>query len=347
MTHYSKHLIQRGSKIKSALAQLNELAADAILFVVDTDNHLLGSMTDGDVRRGFLRGLTFDNAVEEFIQPNPKFFVKGEYSISQVIDYRKKGFRIVPVVDKDKRVVNVINFRFLKSYLPLHAIVMAGGRGERLKPLTDTVPKPLLPVGGKPIIEHNIDRLVSYGIENFTISVRYRGKQIEDFLKDGSSKNVHIDYVWEEEPLGTIGAVRTIKNLNHETILLTNSDLLTSIDYEDFYFDFLRSEAALSVATIPYLVKVPYAVLETDENSVLSFKEKPTYTYYSNAGIYLIKREALEMIPEGFFNATDFMEMLLAKGMKINSYPVRSYWLDIGNPEDYAKAQHDINHISF
>jgi dTDP-glucose pyrophosphorylase len=347
MTHYSKHLIQQGNKIKSALAQLNDLAADAILFVVDADHRLLGSMTDGDVRRGFLRGLSFDNAVEDFIQANPKYIVKGEYSISQVIEYRKKNFRIVPVVDKDKRVVNVINFRFFKSYLPLHAIVMAGGRGERLKPLTDEVPKPLLPVGNKPIIEHNIDRLASYGIENFTISLRYRGKQIEDFLKDGSHKSIDIDYVWEEEPLGTIGAVRTVENLKHETILLTNSDLLTSIDYEDFYVDFLQSDAVLSVATIPYEVKIPYAVLETTDNSVLSFKEKPTYTYYSNAGIYLIRRESLKMIPKGFFNATDFMEMLLAKGMKINSYPMRSYWLDIGNPEDYAKAKHDINHINF
>ncbi len=346
MRSYNNHLIKRGSAIKQAMAQLNELAADAILFVVDDNNKLLGSMTDGDVRRGFLRGLSFENKVEEFIQANPRYLVKDKYDLQQVIDYRKNNFRIIPILDAGGHVVNVINFRFLKSYLPLHAIVMAGGRGERLKPLTDTVPKPLLPVGGKPIIEHNIDRLASYGIEDFSISVRYRGKQIEDYLKDGSQKNIRIEYVHEEEPLGTMGAVRDV-NCLHPDILLTNSDLLTNLDYEDFYFDFLQSGASMSVATIPYSVKIPYAVLETSNNHVLSFKEKPTYTYYSNAGIYLIKREVLKMIPAGFFNATDFMEMLLQKALKVNSYPVRHYWLDIGNPEDYAKAQNDINHITF
>lgn len=348
MAEYKKHLIREGSFIKEALAQLNDLAADAILFVVNENIQLVGSLTDGDVRRGFLKGLTFNHKVEEFTQANPKFLRRGNYSIEEVIKYRKSGFRIIPVVDKDNRVVNVINFRFFKSYLPIDAVIMAGGRGERLKPLTDTVPKPLLTVGEKPIIEHNLDRLASFGIDDFWISVRYLGNLIQEYFKDGQAKGITIDYVWEEDPLGTIGAVSTIDSFQHDYVLVTNSDLLTNIDYEDFFLDFLKSDAVLSVVTIPYSVNIPYAVLETSNGHVVSFKEKPTYTYYSNGGIYLIKREALNMLPKNsFYNATDLMELLISKGMKVNSYPLRGYWLDIGKPEDYKKAQEDIQHILF
>lgn len=348
MIDYKRHLIKEGSFIKIALAQLNELAADAILFVVDIEGVLLGSLTDGDVRRGFLKGLNFENKVEEFTQSNPKFLRRGNYSIEEVIEYRKNSFRIIPVIDKDYKVVNVINFRFFKSYLPVDAVIMAGGRGERLKPLTDTLPKPLLRIGEKPIIEHNLDRLVSYGIDDFWVCVRYLGNLIEDHLKDGSEKGIVIDYVWEDTPLGTIGAVTKIESFQHDYVLLINSDLLTNIDYEDFFLDFLKNDAALSVVTIPYTVNIPYAVLETSNGHVMSFKEKPTYTYYSNGGIYLIKKEVLAMLPKNsFYNATDLMELLLSKGMKVNSYPLRGYWLDIGKPEDYKKAQEDIHHIKF
>jgi dTDP-glucose pyrophosphorylase len=345
---FKKHLTVKGSSIKEALAKLNELAADAILFVTGDDGRLLGSLTDGDVRRGFLRGLSLEHKVEDFIQPNPRFIRKGSYSIEQVIEYRKKSFKVIPVIDKEDNIVNVINFRFFKSYLPIDAVIMAGGRGERLKPLTDTTPKPLLKIGDKPIIEHNIDRLTTYGIDDFWISIRYLGNQIEDYFKDGRNKGVAIDYIWEEEPLGTIGAVSTIDSFQHDYVLISNSDLLTNLDYEDFFLDFIQSEAALSVVTIPYSVNIPYAVLETSNGHVLSFKEKPTYTYYSNGGIYLVKREILEMLPKnGFFNATDLMELLISKNLKVNSYPLRGYWLDIGKPEDYKKAQEDIQHIRF
>jgi NDP-sugar pyrophosphorylase family protein len=192
-----------------------------------------------------------------------------------------------------KKVVNVINFRLIKSYLPVDAIVMAGGRGERLKPLTDTTPKPMLKVGNHPILEHNLNRLISYGIDDFWITIKYLGNQIKEYFGNGDSKGVKINYVEEELPLGTIGAAKQAKGLEHETILLTNSDILTDINYEDFYLNFIQSGADFSVATIPYNVNVPYAVLETSNNHVVSFKEKPTYTYYSNGGIYLMKKGSL------------------------------------------------------
>ncbi len=348
MNTYRKHLLLKGSTIREALKRLDFLAKDAIIFIVDQKNNLVGSLTDGDVRRGLLRGYSIDNLVDEIIQPNPKFILKGERNINQVIEYREKNYRVIPVLDRENHIVNVINFRELKSYLPVDAVIMAGGRGERLRPLTDTVPKPLLKVGDKPILEHNLNRLRLFGIDDFWITLRYRGKQIEDYFGNGLEKNISIQYIYEEEPLGTIGAVSKIKNFTHDFILVTNSDLLTNIDYEHLFLDFFNNDADFSVVTIPYSVDIPYAILETNNKHVLNLREKPTYTYYSNGGIYLMKREVLKCLPfEKHFNATDLMETLIKEGNKVISYPLAGYWLDIGRHEDYEKAQKDITTTNF
>ncbi|WP_339710962.1 nucleotidyltransferase family protein [uncultured Kriegella sp.] len=348
MRNFRDHLILTGSSIKNALFKLNELAKDAILFVADDEGKLVGSLTDGDVRRGLLKGIMIDNVVEDIIQKNPRYIRKEEGDIQKIIEYREGNFRILPVVDKNHKIVNVINFREMRSYLPIDAVIMAGGRGERLRPLTDSTPKPLLKIGEKPIIEHNVDRLVAFGIDDFWISVRYLGEQIEAYFKDGSEKNIKTKYLYETKPLGTIGAIANEKEFLHDYILVTNSDILTNLNYEDFFLSFVESEADLSVVTIPYEVNVPYAVLETTNKHVVSFKEKPTYTYYSNGGIYLMKRKILELIPQNqFFNATDLMEKLIGEGYKVHSYPLRGYWLDIGKHEDFERAQEDIKHIKF
>ena len=225
---------------------------------------------------------------------------------------------------------------------------MAGGRGKRLLPLTEKTPKPMLKVGDKPIIEHNIDYLICFGIKNFWISINYLGEQITDYFGIGKLKNVNINYVNENKPLGTIGAVSEIVNFTKKYILVTNSDLLTNINYEDFFVEFLRSDADICVATIPYSINIPYAVLEMDDTKILDFNEKPTYEYYINSGIYLIKKEVIELIPRGvFYNATDLIAKSIEKGLKIHSYVTRNYWLDIGKTEDYQKAQGDIRELKF
>ncbi len=327
---------------------LDTLSSDAILFVVDDSDMLIGSLTDGDVRRGLMKGLGTSNLVDEIIQLNPRYIDKNNYSIEQIIQYRKDSFKVIPVTDSLRKVINVINFSYVRSYLPVDTVIMAGGRGTRLKPLTDKIPKPLLVVGNKPIMEHNLDRLRKFGVDDFWISVHYRGEQIEDYFGNGADKQVNIEYVWENKPMGTIGAVSLIDNFKHEYLLVTNSDLLTNMDYEDFFLNFIESDADMAVATIPYSVDVPYAVMETSNNHVISFREKPTYTYYSNAGIYLIKKELLKMIPKDlFYNSTDLMQEVIEKGLKLVSYPLRSYWLDIGKHEDFQKANSDINHLEF
>lgn len=348
MRIYKDHLILSGTKIKEALLQLNVLSLDAILFVVDTNDKLIGALTDGDVRRGLIKGFTIDSYIDEIIQKNPRYITKGENNLEKIIEYREGDFRIVPVVDEDHKIVNVINFRKIRSYLPIDAVIMAGGRGQRLQPLTDTIPKPLLKVGDKAIMEHNLDRLALFGIDDFWVSVKYLGEQIEKYFGKGKEKNIKIEYVWESEPLGTIGAVSQIENFEHDYILVTNSDLLTNIDYEQFFLEFIKQDADLAVLTIPYQVNIPYAVLETNNGTVKSFKEKPTYTYYSNGGIYLIKKEMLKYIPQDtFFNATDLMEELIKNNLKVISFPFSGYWLDVGKHEDFEKAHIDINNIKF
>ena len=348
MRNYKEHLLLTKSTIKQALVRLDKLAGDAILFVVDKDDKLIGSLTDGDVRRGLLKGITIEDEGNQIIQENPKFIKKGEENIQKIIDYRESNFKILPVLNKKDKVVNVINFRQVRSYLPIDAVIMAGGKGTRLRPLTENTPKPLLKVGEKPIMEHNLDRLALYGIDDFWVSVKYLGEQIENYFGNGDSKNTKIDYIWEDEPLGTIGAVSKIKNFEHDYVLVTNSDILTNLDYEGFFLDFIEQNADLSVVTIPYQVNIPYAVLETSNGYVMSFKEKPTYTYYSNGGIYLMKRSVLKHLPNNtFFNATDLMEKLIEEGSRVVSYPLAGYWLDVGKHEDFEKAQRDIKKIKF
>jgi dTDP-glucose pyrophosphorylase len=346
MSNYRRHLIISGSLIKQALVQLDELSKDAILFVVDNNQKLIGSLTDGDIRRGLIKGISIENKIDDIIQENPRVIKKGDSDIGKVIEFRDNHYRIIPIVDIEDKVINVINFRQLRSYLPLDAVIMAGGKGQRLLPLTESTPKPLLFVGDKPIIERNIDRLALYGIHDFWISINYLGDQVQSYFDDGSNKNISIKYVKEDKPLGTIGAVSLISDFKHDYVLITNSDILTNIDYEHFFLDFINAKADMAIVTIPYNVNIPYAVLETNEGQVLSFKEKPTFTYYSNGGIYLVKRQLLEYLPlNEFYNATDLISKLINLKMKVYSYPLTEYWLDIGNHDDFKKAQEDIKHI--
>ncbi|MCC5915630.1 MAG: nucleotidyltransferase family protein [Balneolaceae bacterium] len=347
MRKYNEHLIESGTTIKDSLIVLDKLAKDAIAFIVDDKNKLLGSLTDGNVRRGLINGAELNQAVDTIIHPNPRFIRKGNHDIEKIIQYREKDFKIIPILDEQDRVVNILNFHNTKSYLPVDVVIMAGGKGTRLRPLTEKIPKPLLKVGDKPIIEHNISRLSFFGMEDYWISVNYLADQIETYFGNGADRNLSIEYVHEHKPLGTAGAVSMIENFNHDYVLLTNSDILTDLDYEDLFLNFIKEDADFAVVTIPYKVNVPYAVLETTNGHVMSFKEKPTYTYYSNGGIYMMKRKVIDRIPRNhFYDTTDLMKNLIEDELNVISYPHSGYWLDIGKPEDYEKAQQDIKKLN-
>lgn len=347
MNIVEKHIINYGLSVRDALIKLDVIAPSSILFVVDEERKLLGSLTDGDLRRGFIKGLGFENKLLDFVQPSPIFINKKKHDLSQLEKYRKDLLKIIPILNDDLIIVDILDFSLRKTLIPADAVLMAGGEGKRLRPLTETTPKPLLKVGDKPIIEYNIDRLINFGIKTINLSINYLGEQLVDYFGDGSNKEIDIKYVKEDKPLGTIGSILLVDNFHNDDIIVMNSDLLTNIDFADFFKMYKETDADMAVAATSYHVDVPYAVLEVgDGTEVKSLKEKPRYTYYSNAGIYIIKKELLKMIPENqFYDITDLMERVLEMNLKLITYPINGYWLDVGKHEDFKKAQEDIKHI--
>jgi dTDP-glucose pyrophosphorylase len=342
----ARHLIHEQTGVREALSRLDSLPGDSVLFVVDDSNRLISSLTDGDIRRGLIRGLDMSTPLREYTQPGVRFLKHDDKLVDKLRELREQNYRIIPIVDNEQRILDIVNFRLQRSYLPMEAIIMAGGLGSRLRPLTNDTPKPLLEVGGRAILEHNIRRLASYGVKKVTISVRYLGQQIVDHFGDGSSFNMDISYLWEDEPRGTIGAVSELEDFSTERVLIMNSDLLTTVNLEEMYAETVEKSADMMVATVPYEVKIPYGVLETEGDLITALREKPTYTYYSNAGIYIVGADHLRGIPKtGPYTAPDLMEKLYTGSHRVAHFPIIDYWLDIGKPEDFEKAQRDIEHL--
>ena len=340
-------MINNKQKIKDALVSLNNLNGDKILFIVNSQNKIIGSLTDGDIRRGFINGFKLEDFVGCISNKNPLTINKNEYKLEDIKKIMLQKIKTLPVVENNE-IINIIDLSILKSYLPIDVVIMAGGKGSRLKPLTNNIPKPLLKVADKAIIDHVIERLTLFGIDDFWISVNYLKEQIINYLGSGKNKHLNFNFVSEDSEMGTIGSVSTIQNFKHEYVIIMNSDVLTNLDYEDFLNDFINQNAEMSVVTIPYRVNIPYGIIESKKRLINNLVEKPTYTYYSNAGIYLLKKEVLKNIPlNTFFNATDLIELLIKNNNKVISYPFSGYWLDIGKPSDYEKSQKDIYKIDF
>lgn len=225
---------------------------------------------------------------------------------------------------------------------------MAGGRGKRLSPLTDKLPKPLLKVGKRPIVEYSIYRLQKAGVRNFTFCLNYLGEMIQRHFGDGSEWNAEFSYIYEHAPLGTIGGAALKTGFVYDDLLVINGDLLTTINFEKFYQFYLDEDADLAVATIPYRVNLAYGILEMDENNeVQSIREKPNYTYHINTGIYFVRREMIKLIPHGKrFDAIDLIDVAMKKGFKVSSFPLLDYWIDIGQMDDFEKAQEDVQFLN-
>jgi dTDP-glucose pyrophosphorylase len=345
MRDFIPYTIHKDANCLEALNKLNEEESNQTLFVVDDNNRLIGTLTDGDIRRGFITGLDLKSPVYFFA--HKKFtFINGTIKVSDIKKIKQEGKKVLPKLNSLGQIEKVYNLANLNSILPVHAVIMAGGRGERLRPLTDNIPKPMLPLGSKPILEHNIDRLISFGIETITIAVRYLAEQIIDYFGDGSTKGVNIDYIKEDTPLGTIGALSLIKEIKQESVLVLNSDIFSNINFEDLFLVFENGNADMAVASIPYSVDIPYAIMELEGNRIRSFKEKPKNTYYANAGIYLIKKQSVNIIPRGsLFNATDLMNSIISNNGRLIHSPITGYWIDIGKHDDYNKAKEIIKHL--
>ena len=342
----SKYIIKDDTSILDALYLLDKLPSDALtLFVVNSDNVLLGTMTDGDVRRALISGYVLEDVVSKMMKVSYRYISDEANSLVQIQQFRKERITLIPLLDKDKKIISIYNLNRKRSLLPIDAVLMAGGRGERLRPLTEKTPKPLLKVGSKSIIDYNVESLISFGLEYINVTVNYLHEQIEKHFEE-KINGVSVSCVKEPKFLGTIGSIKLVETFHNDTILVMNSDLFTNINYEDFYLHFKLHDADISVAAVPYGVSVPYGIFELDGRDIKGVKEKPTYNYYANAGIYLIKKEILNLIPnDTFFNATDFIELLIANNKKVVRFPVTGYWIDIGQHTDYEKAKEIVKHL--
>ncbi len=343
----SNHLISQSETLLDALKLLNSFRQEPlVLFVLDEQNRMVGTLTDGDSRRALIAGASVNDILEKVMHSNFNY-MKAE-AIGDVKEIKRQKIlkmKLVPVLDKDMHIVDIINLEKYVTRLPVDAVLMAGGKGERLRPLTEKTPKPLLPVGDKAIIDHNVDRLINYGVQHISVTVNYLKEQIETHFQEPHN-GVQIQTIREPKYLGTIGSIKFIDTFYNDTILVMNSDLFTNIDYEDFFMHFMQHEAEMSVAAIPYNVSIPYGILDLEGRNIHGLLEKPKYTYYANAGIYLIKRRALAEIPDDtFFNATDLVEKLISEGKTVIRYPLNGTWIDIGNPQEYQKAQDLVKHL--
>lgn len=341
------HVISQEKSLLDALARINTLAPEPlVLFVVDSRNRMVGTLTDGDSRRALIAGASVNDKTESIMHRGFNYMrVDDIKNVKEIRRQKDLRMTLVPILDSEMHIVDIINLEKFKTRLPVDAVMMAGGKGERLRPLTEKTPKPLLPVGDKAIIDHNVDRLISYGVTHISVTVNYLKEQIEDHYREPRN-GVQVQTVREPKYLGTIGSVRYVPDFYNDTVLLMNSDVFTNIDYEDFFLHFQLHDAEMSLAAIPYNVSIPYGILDLDGRNIQGLLEKPKYTYYANAGIYLIKRRALDEIPEDtFFNATDLVEKLIGEGKKVIRYPLNGTWIDIGNPQEYQKAKDLVKHL--
>jgi dTDP-glucose pyrophosphorylase len=343
----SNHIISQDITLLEALSRINSLAPDPlVLFVVDDEQRMVGTLTDGDSRRALIAGASVNDKAQSVMLRNFRYMTTANATdVMEIRHQKEKKMKLVPILDEEHHIVDIINLEKFKTRLPVDAVMMAGGKGERLRPLTEKTPKPLLPVGDKAIIDHNVDRLINYGINHISVTVNYLKEQIEEHYREPRN-GVQIQTVREPKFLGTIGSIRFVPLFYNDTVLLMNSDVFTNIDYEDFFLHFQQHDAEMSVAAIPYNVSIPYGILDLDGRNVQGLLEKPKYNYYANAGIYLIKRQALDEIPDDtFFNATDLVEKLIAEGKKVIRYPLNGTWIDIGNPQEYQKAKDLVRHL--
>ena len=345
----NKYIIHQNQTLLEALNQINDLkAGPLVLFAVDDDKKMVGTLTDGDSRRALIAGASVSDPISKVINRNFQSLTDGlDYDVRHLKQQKQKKMHLIPILDKGQHIIDIINLERYKTKLPIDAVIMAGGKGERLRPLTEKTPKPLLKVGDKCIIDYNVDNLINCGVEHISVTVNYLKEQLEEHYERPRC-GIKIQTIREPNFLGTIGGLQFVPQFYHDTVLLMNSDLFTNIDFEDFYLHFEEHQADMSAVAIPYSISVPYGIFSIDDKrEIQGILEKPTYNYYANAGIYLIRREMLvKFIPkDAFFNATDFMEKLIAEGRKVIRFPLSGYWIDIGNKQEYQKAQDLVKHL--
>lgn len=338
------HIIDINASILRALEQLNSLTDGVMtLIAIDSVGKVRGTLTDGDIRRALLNGATMSDTVEMAAHRNFSS-VGPDTPVDRIKDARMKGIRLLPVIDAEGRLMRMLDLTKVETILPLSAILMAGGKGERLRPMTLSTPKPLLKIDGMPIIDYNVRNLARAGITDVTVTTRYLADQIIDHFSKPVF-GIDVKCVIEETPLGTIGAASLIDRQEEGDTLVMNSDLLTTLSLEEMFLLHKAEKADVTIAAIPYSVSVPYAILATRGRDVLSLDEKPTYSYYANAGIYIFSNRLLNSIPPATpTDAPELIEKAIADKGKVVFYPIDGTWIDIGSPADFRHAEELMRH---
>jgi dTDP-glucose pyrophosphorylase/CBS domain-containing protein len=338
------------SSIRQAIARIDRNERGIVL-VVDGEHRLLGTVTDGDVRRAMLANVDLDGPVSGLLarKVNPRYTrpITAPMHTPKPELLRLMHEHVVhqiPLVDAANRVVSLVTMDDLlpEPTLPLQAVVMAGGFGSRLAPLTDHTPKPMLEVGGRPLMERIIEQLQQAGICQVSVTTHYRPEVIKQHFGNGAALGVDLTYVEETSPMGTAGALSLIEAAR-EPLLVINGDILTEVNFRALLAYHQEHQAEMTVGVRRYDIQVPYGVIESDGAHVRGVQEKPQLSFFVNAGIYLLDPGARRFIPPGqFFNMTDLIQALIQAQRPVVSFPIREYWLDIGQHADYSRAQADL-----
>ncbi|WP_075167657.1 nucleotidyltransferase family protein [Acinetobacter indicus] len=342
-------ILHKNDSILKAL-ELLDLYALRIVLVVDDHNQLIGSITDGDIRRGLLKGQDVHAAVETIMHTNPYSIEEGSLNNRQIFEImREKSYLALPVI-KNNQLVNIITLDDLirKKRKENPVFIMAGGFGTRLRPLTDTCPKPMLPVGGKPLLETIISSFKNQGFYKFYISTHYLPEVINEHFGNGEKFDVQIQYVHETDPLGTGGALSLLPASDIKLpFIVINGDVLTNMNFEKLLDFHEKREAIATMCVREFQYQIPYGVVNSEDNVIESMTEKPSYFFDINTGIYVISPELLAQVEAQFIGMPTILEQQMEKKNKVLSYPLHEYWLDIGHMEDYNRAQKDIINLDF
>ena len=328
------------SSIKEAL-EIIDKAAMQIALVVDADDKFIGTLTDGDIRRGLLRGLDLNSDIESVVFKEP--------SIAKISDTKEEILKIalarklhqIPIINESGKIVGLQEIEELikPKQKPNSVILMVGGLGSRLRPLTENTPKPMLKVGDKPILETIVGKFAEYGYVNIIMCVNYKSHIIKDYFGDGSKFGVNIEYILEEQRMGTAGALSLLKERPNEPFFVMNGDLLTNVNFEHLHDFHISNDSFGTMCVREYDFQVPYGVINVDGSKILSVEEKPVHSFFVNAGIYMLSPEVLDFIPQNkFYDMPTLFEKLLSENKNTTSFPLREYWIDIGRMEEYKKA---------
>ena len=328
------------STIINALSAINS-GSVKIALVVDSDNKLLGTLSDGDIRRALLGKKTLNETIENVYFKNPTTANKGSSKEDLLHLCLINGIAQVPVVDEDRKVIDlfIIDDGLQKKQHENHVVLMVGGLGTRLRPLTENTPKPMLKVGGKPILETIVKRFVEDGFTNITMCLGYKSNVIQDYFRDGSGFGANIDYIVEEKRMGTAGALTLLEKRLDNPFFVMNGDLLTDINFEKMLDFHVEHNSKATMCVREYDIEVPYGVVNVANENITSIIEKPIHSFFVNSGIYLLEPDCIDLIPDNkFYDMPTLFEELIAAKEKIISFPLQEYWLDIGKIADYERA---------